>query len=90
MLRKYGHEVERQKSVPVYFQGEKIGVHILDLIVDNRVILELKAVSEIAILHKQQAISYLKATGLPLALIINFGASRLQVERVVRTKPKTA
>jgi GxxExxY protein len=65
-------------------------LHVLDLIVDYRVILELKALAEIITLHKQQAISYLKATGLPLALITNFGAPRLQVARVVRTKPKTA
>jgi hypothetical protein len=41
-------------------------------------------------LSKKWALSYLKATGLPLVLILNFGASRLQVERVVRTKQKTA
>ena len=79
------HKIERQKQVPVYFKGKKIGNHILDLIVDGRVILELKAVSEIAPIHKQQALSYLKATGLELALIINFGAKRLQVSRVVYT-----
>ena len=79
------HKIERQKQVPVYFKGKKIGNHILDLIVDGRVILELKAVAEIAPIHKQQALSYLKATGLELALIINFGAKRLQVSRVVYT-----
>ena len=79
------HKIERQKQVPVYFKGKKIGNHILDLIVDGRVILELKAVAEIVPIHKQQALSYLKATGLELALIINFGAKRLQVSRVVYT-----
>ncbi|MFZ5819035.1 MAG: GxxExxY protein [Chloroflexota bacterium] len=87
VLRKQ-HQVERQKSVPVHFQGKQIGTHVLDLVVDKRVILELKAVAEIAPIHRQQALSYLKATGLPLALIINFGAHRLQVERVVLTKQK--
>ena len=66
--------------------GKHIGTHILDLVVDRRVVLELKAQAEITSLHKQQALSYLKATGLPLALIINFGAHRLQVIRVVNTK----
>ena len=51
-------------------------------------ILELKAVSEIAAVHKQQALAYLKATGLQLAIVINFGAGRLQVARVVNTKQK--
>jgi GxxExxY protein len=88
VLRKNGHEVEVQKSVPVMFLGKQIGVHVLDIVVDGRIILELKAVSEIAPIHKQQALSYLKATGLPLALLINFGAHRLQVTRVVNTKQK--
>ncbi len=79
------HKVERQKRVPVYFKGKQIGFHVLDTVVDERVILELKAVAEIAPIHKQQALSYLKATGLELALIINFGAKRLQVSRAVYT-----
>ena len=64
----------------------EVGLDKIDLIVDERVVLELKAVSEIALIHRQQALSYLKATGLELAMVINFGASRLQVARVVKTK----
>lgn len=82
------HKIERQKRVPVYFKGKQIGDHFLDLIVDGRVILELKATADVAPIHKQQALSYLKATGLELALIINFGAKRLQVSRVIYTKHK--
>ncbi|MBN1454391.1 MAG: GxxExxY protein [Anaerolineales bacterium] len=88
VLRKNEHKVEVQKSVPITFLGKQIGVHVLDVVVDGRIILKLKAVSEIAPIHKQQALSYLKATGLPLALIINFGAHRLQVTRVVNTKQR--
>ena len=81
------HNIERQKRVSVYFKEKQIGDHILDLVVDGRIILELKAVAEVAPIHKQQALSYLKATSIQLALIINFGAKRLQVSRVVYTKP---
>jgi len=88
VLRENGHTVEVQKSVPIKFRGKRIGIHVLDIVVDGRIILELKAVSEIAQLHKQQALSYLKAIGLPLALVINFSAHRLQVTRVVNTKQK--
>ena len=88
VLRKNGRKVEVQKSVPIIFLEKQIGVHVLDIVVDGRIILELKAVSEIAPIHKQQALSYLKATGLQPALIINFGAHRLQVARVVNTKQK--
>ena len=55
---------------------------------NERVILEYKAVSEIAKIHEQQALSYLKATGLELAIVINFGAERVQRVRVVNTKGK--
>lgn len=88
VLRKNRHSVEVQKSVPVIFLGKQIGVHVLDIVVDGRIILELKAVSEIAPIHKQQALSTLKASGLSLAMIIDFGAHRLQVTRVVHTKQK--
>ena len=62
------HRVESQVRVPVYYRGQKIGEHILDLLVDEKIILELKAVADIAPIHQQQALSYLKATGLELAL----------------------
>lgn len=85
-LSQRGHKIERQKRIPIYFKGKQIGIHVLDVLVDGRVILELKAVAEIAPIHKKQALSYLKATGLELALVINFGAHRLQSTRVVHTQ----
>lgn len=88
VLTRNDHIIEQQKRVKIYFQGIEVGLDKIDLIVDGRVVLELKAVSEIALIHRQQALSYLKATGLELAMVINFGASRLQVARVVNTKDK--
>jgi GxxExxY protein len=88
VLQRHTHVVEQQKRVKVYFQGVEVGLHKIDLVVDGRVILELKAVSEIALIHRQQALAYLKATGLELAMVMNFGATRLQVTRVVNSKQK--
>jgi len=87
-LTRQGVLLERQKDVEVYFKGEKIGSFQLDNIANGRIILEYKAVSEIARIHKQQALSYLKATGLELAIVINFGAERVQSSRIVNTKGK--
>ncbi|MEW6083776.1 MAG: GxxExxY protein [Chloroflexota bacterium] len=87
-LTRRGVQLERQKDVEVFFKGEKIGSFQLDNIANGRVILEYKAVGEIARIHKQQALSYLKATGLELAIVINFGAERVQSSRVVNTKGK--
>lgn len=85
-LTSHGIEVEQQKKTIVYFKGEPIGEFFIGNIANRRVILEYKAVSEIARIHKQQALSYLKATGLELVIVINFGAERVQSSRVVNTK----
>jgi GxxExxY protein len=83
-----GVEVERQKRVVVKYKGEPLGEFFLDNVANKRVILEYKAVSEIARIHEQQALSYLKATGLELAIVINFGGERVRSSRVVYTKGK--
>lgn len=87
-LTRCGIVLERQKEVKVFFKGEAIGEFQLDNIANGRIILEYKAVSEIARIHKQQALSYLKATGLELAIVINFGGERVQSSRVVNTRGK--
>jgi GxxExxY protein len=74
----------------VIYKGKPLAEFGLDLIAGERVILELKPVSELTKLHEQQALSYLKATGLPLAIVINFGAERVQYSRIVNTKGKAA
>lgn len=81
-------KIERQKKVVVFYKDDPIGEFVLDNVADQRVILEYKTVSEIARIHEQQALSYLKATGLKLAIVINFGAERVQSSRVVNTKGK--
>ena len=92
MNRELAHQgivLERQKEIVVLFKGEPVGKFYLDNVANGRVILEYKAVSEIAGIHKQQALSYLKATGLELAIVINFGAERVQSSRVVNSKATT-
>ena len=81
-----GFKVEQQKAIVAKYKNQVIGKHVLDLIVDDCIILELKAVSTILPIHKQQALSYLKATGYELAIVINFGSPSVQSHRVVYTK----
>lgn len=73
-------EVERQKEYAVIYKGNKIGLYRTDLIVENKIILELKAVPEIFTLHQAQTISYLKVTGLELAMLINFGGKEIYIK----------
>lgn len=79
-----GMDIERQKRIPVKFKNRVIGQHVLDGVVNQKVILE-KAVAAIAPIHEQQALSYLKAKGFQLAIVINFVASRVEYSRVVNT-----
>lgn len=77
---------EEQVHLPVSYKGIFVGDYIADFVVDNKIILELKAVSNIEDAHKAQAINYLAATGYELAIIINFGEPKLHQERIVRFK----
>ena len=67
----------------VQFEGETIGVHRLDLLVDQQLIVELKAVRELEDIHFAQVKSYLKATKLSVGLLLNFSGLTLNVKRVV-------
>jgi GxxExxY protein len=68
----------RQYPVAVNYKGSSVGDSRLDLLVDSRLVVELKAVEALLPLHTAQVISYLKATGCPLGLLINFNVSILK------------
>lgn len=75
---------ERQKRLPVRYKGQLVGDYIADLVIENQIVLELKAVSKFNPAHKSQAHNYLAATGLRLAILLNFGTASLQQKRIVR------
>ncbi|MFZ5823040.1 MAG: GxxExxY protein [Bacillota bacterium] len=79
-----GVPFERQVYVPIHYKGIVVGTHRLDLLVQKQVVVELKAVESIADIHKSIVLSYLAATQLPLAIIINFKSPSLEFKRVVR------
>lgn len=72
-LTNMGFEVEKQKPIKVFYEGDEIGVYYADLIVENLVILELKAVENFADEHTVQLINYLKATEIEVGILLNFG-----------------
>ncbi len=78
-----GIEFERERPVQVVYEGVVLGDFYLDSLVENRIIVELKAVESLSSQHQQQAISYLAASGLEVALFINFGAGSLQYKRLL-------
>ncbi|MCG2675621.1 GxxExxY protein [bacterium] len=82
-LKKDGLKVETQKEVKIHYNGQEVGTHRLDLVVNKTIIIELKAVKEFDGSHIAQVISYLKATGLKIGLLLNFAKATLEIKRVV-------
>jgi len=82
-LRQRGLHCQQQAPINVYYQGEVVGEYCADTLVEEAVILELKVVDSLSDIHRAQAINYLKATGLRLAILLNFAKPRLERERIV-------
>jgi len=77
-LNKSGLELERQKRVDVRYDGIIIGEHRLDLLVENKVVVELKSVERFDPIFQAQLLSYLKLGGYPVGLLINFNSRMLK------------
>lgn len=72
-LEEYGLSVELQKEISVSFRGNMVGNFKADLVVNNSVIIELKAARSIDLTHEAQLLNYLKATSIEVGLLLNFG-----------------
>ncbi len=75
-----------QAEIEVIYKAQPVGVYFADLLVDGSVICEIKAVETLASAHEAQLLHYLKATGIKVGLLLNFGAKRVQVKRFALTK----
>jgi len=82
-LSEYNLNYDSQKEIKIKYLGTEIGMHRLDLLVENKIIVELKAVKEFTDIHFAQLRSYLKATGLKTGLLLNFSRPTLEIRRVV-------
>jgi GxxExxY protein len=85
-LRRRGHKVDQQKPVSVSLKGESVGEFVADMVVDDAVLVELKAIKTILKEHEAKLIHYLKATGIEVGLLLNFSTS-VQVRRKINTLP---
>ena len=86
-LRSLDFLFDMEKPIKVYYRGEIVGDYIADIIVDGKVILEIKAIKELSSIHEVQLVNYLKATGIEVGLLINFGKS-VQIKRRVMDAKK--
>jgi GxxExxY protein len=82
-LRKAGLRVEQQYNAAVHYDDVVVGVYTVDLLVENSVLIELKAIRALDAIHKAQCMNYLKATRLQLCLLLNFGHPRLEIKRLI-------
>jgi len=83
-LRKAGLEAQQQVIASVHYDGKNVGDYIGDIVVEGRLLLELKACKGLEDVHLAQCLNYLKATGIPTCLLINFGTPKPQIGRVSR------
>jgi GxxExxY protein len=81
-LPQKGLEVVQQAPINVYFEDKLVGEYFADILVSNKIILEFKAVSTLSKAHEVQLVNYLKATGIKVGLLINFGEKLKIVRRV--------
>ena len=81
-LRKAGLAVAQQHGMTVMYDGVKLGEYYVDLLVEDLLLVELKVAKALDDSHRLQCINYLKATGLRLCLLLNFGRRRLEIKRV--------
>lgn len=75
--------VRQQCPVPVRWRGEVVGEYFADLLVEDRVLVELKAMKRLDDVHTAQCLNYLKATGRGICLLLNFGRPQLEIKRLV-------
>ncbi len=83
LFRREGIEAKPQAPIKVYFDGEVVGEFFADILVEDKVILELKVLDKSIDVHIAQTLNYLKAAGLGLAIILNFGKKKLEYERFI-------
>lgn len=76
----------REMEMPIHYGGVEIGTRRVDFYVDDKVMVELKAVSKLDDLHMAQAINYTEAYNLPIGILLNFGSKSLEFKRLYNTK----
>jgi GxxExxY protein len=82
-LKKAGLEVKQQDPIEIFYGNNLVGEYLADILVENKVIIELKVVKKFDEIHFAQCINYLKATDLKVCLLINFDKTKVQIKRIV-------
>jgi len=87
-LHERGLKADSQVPLKVHYKGKVVGEYVVDIMVENQVILELKSVDKLQKIHEAQLLNYLKATGMTIGLLINFRYPKADIKRFVLNLPE--
>ncbi len=87
-MNRSGLNFIREFEMDIFYKDQKVGNRRVDFLVDHKVIVELKAMSQLESVHFAQAINYLEAYQLEVGLLLNFGSSKLEIKRLINSKIK--
>ena len=87
-LQKLGLKAENQVPVNVTYKGENVGAYVADILVEDQIIVELKAIEKLTKLHEAQLLNYLKATDIKIGLLVNFHGRKAEIKRMVLNMPE--
>ena len=87
-LKNRGLRVENQALVKVFYKEKVVGEYVADIVVEEKVIVELKTVEKLGKVHEAQLLNYLKATGIGVGLLVNFKHPKAEIKRMVLNLPE--
>lgn len=87
-LRSRGLKAESRVPIKVLYKEDVVGAYIADILVEERVIIELKTVESLEKIHEAQLLNYLRATGIRLGLLVNFKHPKAEIKRLVHNLPE--
>jgi len=87
-LRSLGLKAESQVAIKVYYKDEVVGEYTADILVEEKVILELKTVERLDKIHEAQLLNYLRATGIRVGILVNFKHTKAEIKRMVLDLPE--
>lgn len=85
-FKKEGIVFQEEMELPIFYEETEVGRRRVDFLVDKKVVLEIKAVSELNDIHLAQALNYLEGLNLEIGLLLNFGSKSLEIKRLINNK----
>ena len=87
-LKRRGLRAQNQVPIKVYYKEEAVGEYIADILVEGKIIVEIKTVDKLDKIHEAQLLNYMKATGIQVGLLVNFKQTKAQIKRMVLDLPE--